>query len=89
MGSAIKYMMRIAEILENITSQGSLSPAEYMPIAQQRDAERKQKAQAARLERQIKQQALQQQVWSKSRAVKPPKWRMKRRRSTKRRAEAD
>lgn len=64
-------MMRIAELLENITTYGSMSPAEYSAVAQQRDAAAKQKRQAAQQARQQQQKLRQQQIWAKSRAVKP------------------
>lgn len=84
----IKYMMRIAELLENITPYGSLSPAEYTAVAQQRDAALKQKRQAAQQARRQQQQLRQQQVWAKSRAAKPKpiKWKPVKRRRAKRRA---
>ena len=75
--------MRIAELLENSTTTGTLTPSEYMPIAQQRDAKHKQKMLATRQASRQKQQALQQQVWSKSRAVKPKKRRISRGRKSK------
>lgn len=64
-------MMRIAELLENITSYGSMSPAEYSAVAQQRDATTKQKLQATLQAKQQQQKLKQQQIWAKSRAVKP------------------
>ena len=45
-------MMRIAELLENLTPYGSLLPAEYTAVAQQRDAALKQKRQTAQKARQ-------------------------------------
>ena len=80
--------MRIAELLENITARGSLSPAEYAPIAQQAQAQRQQQAQAARTQQLQAQQARQQQVWSRGRAVKakPIKFKAVRRRKTRRSA---
>jgi hypothetical protein len=81
-------MMRIAELLENITASGSLSPAEYAPIAQQAQAQRQQQAQAVRTQQLQAQQARQQQVWSRGRAVKPKpiKFKVAGRRKTRRRA---
>lgn len=75
-------MMRIAELLENITPYGTLSPAEYTAVAQQRDAALKQKQQAVQQARQQQQKLRQQQVWAKSRAVKPKpiKWKAAKRR---------
>ena len=64
-------MMRIAELLENITPYGSMSPAEYSAVAQQRDTAAKQKRQVAQQARQQQQKLKQQQIWAKSRAVKP------------------
>lgn len=88
--AAIKYMMRIAELLENITPYGSLSPAEYTAVAQQRDAALKQKRQAAQQGRQQQQKIRQQQVWAKSRAAKPKpiKWKAVPRRRVRRKARA-
>ena len=74
-------MMRIAELLENITSYGSMSPAEYSAVAQQRDAAAKQKRQAAQQARQQQQKLRQQQIWAKSRAVKPKPIKFKKARS--------
>lgn len=81
-------MMRIAELLENITPYGSLSPAEYTAVAQQRDDALRQKLQSAQQARQQQQKLRQQQVWAKSRAVKPMpiKWKPVKRRRVKRRA---
>lgn len=79
--------MRIAELLENITSTGSLPPAEYNAVAQQRNAAQQQKVKVARQASQQKQQQRQQQALAKSRAVKPKpiKQSVKRRRKAKRR----
>lgn len=83
-------MMRIAELLENITPYGSMSPAEYSVMAKQRDAALKQKQQAAQQARQQQQKIRQQQVWAKSHAAKPKpiKWKAVRQRRVKRRARA-
>lgn len=82
-----KYLMRIFEIFENISSTGTLSPAEYNIYAAGRDADIKQKAQASRQAAQ-QQQVTQQQVLAKKRAFKPKpiKWptrKKSRRRGTK------
>jgi ATPase subunit of ABC transporter with duplicated ATPase domains len=64
-------MMRIAELLENLTPYGSLLPAEYTAVAQQRDAALKQKRQTAQKARQQQQKLRQQQAWGRSRFTKP------------------
>ena len=63
--------MRIAELLENITPYGPLSPAEYYAVAKQRDAASKQKRQAIQQARQQQQKVRQQKVCARSRATKP------------------
>jgi hypothetical protein len=63
--------MRIAELLENITPYGPLSPAEYSAVAKQRDAASKQKRLSQQQARQNQQRLRQHQIWAKSRAAKP------------------
>ena len=63
--------MRIAEILENITSVGSLASDAYAAVAQQRNAAQREKTAATQQARQQQQQAGQQQLLAKRRAVKP------------------
>jgi hypothetical protein len=83
-------MMRIAEILENITPVGSLAPDAYAAVAQQRNAAQRQKAAAAKQAHQ-QQQVTQQQALAKRRAIKPKpiKWRRKRIRKATRRSVAE
>ena len=61
-------MMRFTEIIENTQP---LEPADYNLVAQQRDATRQQKAQAAQQTNQQQQQARQKQVWAKRAIAKP------------------
>jgi hypothetical protein len=76
--------MRIAEIIENITSVGSLAPDAYDAVALQRNAAQRQQTAATQQARQRQQQATQQQLLAKRRAVKPKplKWRKRRKSKT-------
>jgi len=66
--------MRIAEILENITSLGPLSPADYAVVAQKRDADLQKKQLASKKVQDKKQQSLQKKVWASSRPSKHTKF---------------
>ena len=81
--------MRISEILENITSVGSLPPDAYAAVAQQRNAAQL-KNTVATQQAQQQQKAAQQQLLAKRRTVKPKplKWHKKRIPKTRRKSSA-